>query len=64
MQHALLVSPVSQLPTVVNTNSLAYAELVQGGYQTIQFGSKKELTLIEEGMMVDFVDELELNTIN
>lgn len=61
MHHALLISPVSQLPTVVNTNSLVYAELIQSGYQTIQTGTKRQLQALEEELMQDFAMELELN---
>lgn len=64
MQHALLISPVSQLPTIVNSNSKTYAELMQAGYQPIQTGTKKQLEEIEEEMLEQFVDELETNFIN
>ena len=61
MLHALLLSPVSQLPTVVSTNSTTYPELMQAGYQFIQYGTRKDLIEIEEEMMVDFVSDLEMN---
>jgi len=64
MQHALLVSPISQLPTIVNTNSFTYAELMQAGYHAIHFGTKKQLSEIEAELLAEFVDELELNEIN
>jgi len=64
MNHALLISPVSSLPTIVNTSSLVYAELMQAGYQVERFGTKKELTVIEEELMQSFASELELNEIN
>ncbi len=61
MQHALLISPVSSLPTIVNTNSSTYAELMQAGYQATNFGTKRELTEIEEQLMQEFAMELEMN---
>lgn len=64
MQHVLLVSPTSGLPTVISQNSHAYPELIQSGYQAIQFGTKRELTEIESEMMADYVEELELNQFN
>lgn len=64
MQHALLISPVSQLPTIVNTNSTVYAELMQAGYQATNFGTKKQLQEIECELMENFVSELEMNQDN
>ena len=64
MNHALLISPVSSLPTIVNTQSHVYAELMQAGYQVERFGTKKELTALEEELMESFVSDLELNEIN
>lgn len=57
MQHALLISPVSQLPTVISTNSHSYPELIQSGYQAIQFGTKKELDEIEAEMIYEFAGQ-------
>lgn len=56
--HVLLISPVSQLPTVVSTQSHVYAELMQSGYQPIQTGTKRELEALEEELMQDFCAEL------
>jgi hypothetical protein len=57
--HVLLISPVSQLPTVISTNSHSYPELMQVGYQAIQFGTKKELTEIEIEMIAEFAGQLD-----
>lgn len=64
MAHALLISPTSQLPTIVNMDSKEYAQLSFMGYTPIQTGTKKELQFLEEELMLEFVDELELNQIN
>ena len=64
MQHAILISPVSQLPTLVSTNSLTYAELMQAGYQVTNYGTKKQMQDIEAELLSDFVMDLELNEIN
>lgn len=58
-QYALLISPVSQLPTVTSTKSHSYPELIQSGYQVIQYGNKRELTEIEQEMMADFVNQFD-----
>ena len=57
--HVILVNPVSQLPTVVSVQSHTYPELMQLGYQPIQFGTKRELTEIEQEMMADFVNQFD-----
>lgn len=57
--HVILISPVSQLPTVVSTHSNTYPELMQAGYQAIQFGTKKELTEIEIEMMADLINQFD-----
>ena len=57
--HVLLISPVSQLPTIVNTTSHTYPELMQAGYQAIQFGTRKELTEIEIEMMADLINQFD-----
>lgn len=62
--HVLLISPTSSLPTIINQDSHEYAQLAAMGYQPIQIGTKKELERIEEGMMQDFVSDLDLNDIN
>ena len=62
--HVLLISPTSQMPTILNENSMEFAQLSAMGYQPIQFGTKKELELVEIELMQDFCAELELNTIN
>jgi len=59
--HVLLISPVSQLPTIINEQSTEAAQLFQMGYQPIQYGTKKELELVEIELMEQFVSELELN---
>jgi len=65
MLHALLLSPVSMLPTVVSTNSKTYPELMQAGYQFVQYGTRKDLTEIESEMLSDiYSDCLDLNDIN
>ncbi|MES2287357.1 MAG: hypothetical protein V4547_16815 [Bacteroidota bacterium] len=62
MNHALLIAPSSQLPTVVNTQSKTYAELVQAGYQPVNFGTKRDMQDIEQEMMADlYSDCLEMN---
>jgi hypothetical protein len=57
--HVILVSPVSQMPTVVSVNSNTYPELMQAGYQAIQWGTKRELTEIEQVMLEDFVNQFD-----
>jgi len=64
MQHAIMISPVSQLPTIVSTNSLTYSELMQAGYQVTNYGTKKQMEEIEEELMQDFYSDLELNNSN
>jgi len=64
MQHAILISPVSQLPTIVSTNSLTYVELMQAGYQVTNYGTKKQMQEIELELMEQYCSELELNEIN
>ena len=62
--HVLLLAPVSQLPTILNEQSTEFAQLSAMGYQPIQYGTKKELELVEIELMQDFVSDLELNEIN
>lgn len=57
--HVILVSPVSQMPTVVSVNSNTYPELMQAGYQVIQSGTRKQLEEIEAEMLVDFVNQFD-----
>ncbi len=57
---ALLISPVSQLPTIVNQDSREYAELTFMGYEAKSTGTKKKLERLEEEIMQDFVAELDL----
>ncbi len=64
MQHAILISPVSQLPTIVSTNSFTYAELMQAGYQVSNYGTKKQMQEIEAELLSDFAMELDTNEIN
>jgi len=64
MNHVLLISPTTQLPTIVSMQSHFYPELMQAGYQVERFGTKKELTTLEEELMESFVSDLELNEIN
>jgi hypothetical protein len=47
------------MPTVVSTHSTTYPELMQAGYQAIQWGTKKELTEVEQEMMADFVNQFD-----
>lgn len=58
---ALLVSPVSQLPTVVSMNSQTFVDLTFAGYKVEKQGSKKNIEKEYEERMEDFVNELELN---
>lgn len=62
MRHAILISPSSNLPTIVSENSKDYAELMFMGYTPLQFGTLKELQSIEEEMMQDFAMELDISS--
>ncbi len=59
--HVLLISPTSQLPTILNEQSMEAAQLFQMGYTPVQYGTKKELELVEIELMQDFVADLEMN---
>ncbi len=59
--HALLISPTSQLPTIVNMESAEFAQLSFMGYTPIETGTKRQLQLLEEQLMVEFTESLELN---
>jgi len=61
MAHVLLLSPTSNLPTILNEQSMEAAQLFQMGYQPIQYGTKKELELVEIELMENFVSDLEMN---
>lgn len=60
--HVLLLSPTSQLPTIVSMQSHYYPELMQQGYQHIQTGTKKQLEEIESEMMGDLYAELDISS--
>lgn len=62
--HVLLISPVSQLPTIISQDSIEYAQLSFMGYTPIQTGTKKELQEVERELLEGFVQELEMNDIN
>lgn len=62
--HVLLISPVSQLPTIINENSPDYAQLAFMGYSPIQKGTRKQLEEVEKELLEGFVQELEMNDIN
>jgi len=59
--HVLLISPSSQLPTILNEQSTEFAQLSAMGYQPLQYGTKKELELVEIELMQNFCAELDLN---
>ena len=59
--HALLISPTSQLPTIVNMESVEFAQLSFMGYTPIETGTKRQLQLLEEQLMVEFTESLEMN---
>jgi len=61
--YVLLISPVSQLPTIINEQSTEAAQLFQMGYQPIQYGTKKELELVEIELMENFVSDLEMKAL-
>lgn len=62
--HVLLISPTSQLPTILNEQSMEAAQLFQMGYTPVQYGTKKELELVEIELMQEFCADLEINSDN
>lgn len=57
--YALLTNPETLLPTVINTNSFYYPEMIQKGYEPLLTGTKKEINEIYEQLIVEFASNLD-----
>ena len=53
--HALMINPEHGLPVIVNMDSREFAELSVAGYYPEATGYKKQLELMEEALVSEYL---------